>query len=229
MDHIAEGFKLALKLLITFNPEIYRVIGLSIFVSGTATIIATLFSIPLGSFLGLRDFFGKALFSRLLFTAMSVPTVVIGLVVALFLARTGPLGHLGLLYTPRAMIIAQTLLVIPLCMGLTFNLAKNQGKTLELTGRTLGARGLRLNMLVVWELRKDIIINVVASFSRAISEVGAVMIVGGNILGQTRVITTSITMFNSMGQYANAIALGMVLLIISFVTNMVIYPYTGRK
>lgn len=229
MDYIIEGFSQAVHLLISFDIEIYRIIFLSLFVSTLATIIASIISIPIGIYLGIKDFRGKRLFSRLTYTFMSIPSVIVGLMVALILSRRGPLGFLDLLYTPIAMVIAQTFLVIPLILGLTYNLSKNRGKQIEKIGITLGANKVRIVILIIREFKIDIFMNVVTSFSRAISEVGAVMIVGGNIKGFTRVITTSITMFNSMGHYSMAIALGIVLLVISFGINSVIYSYSEEE
>ena len=143
MDYILEGFREALKLLISFDKEVYDIITLSLFVSTTATIIASLICIPLGIHLGLKEFKGKRAFSRILYTSMSVPSVIVGLVVAIALSRRGPLGGLNLLYTPKAMIIAQTLLVTPLILGLTYSLSKNMGKEIEKVGTSLGAgRGI---------------------------------------------------------------------------------------
>lgn len=228
MDYILEGFREALKLLISFDKEVYDIITLSLFVSTTATIIASLICIPLGIHLGLKEFKGKRAFSRILYTSMSVPSVIVGLVVAIALSRRGPLGGLNLLYTPKAMIIAQTLLVSPLILGLTYSLSKNRGKEIQKIGITLGASKLDIIILVTRELKIDLIVNIVTAFSRAISEVGAVMIVGGNIKNKTRVITTAISMMNSMGEYPMAIALGLVLLIISFGINSLIYSYSGE-
>ena len=225
MDYILGGLKEAVNLLISFDKEIYKIIFLSLFVSSTSTIISSIICIPLGIFLGITNFKGKRLFSRILYTLMSSPSVVVGLLVAIILSRRGPLGSLKLLYTPSAMIIAQTLLVTPLILGLTYNLAKNRGRDIERVGITLGANKFQIIVLIVRELKLDLFINIVTTFSRAISEVGAVMIVGGNIKGHTRVITTSIAMFNSMGNYAMAIALGIVLLLISFGINSIIYKY----
>ena len=225
MDYIIYGFREAIRLLIGFDKEVYQIIFLSLFVSTMATAVASLATIPLGVHLGIKKFKGKRLFSRLLFTSMSIPSVIIGLVVAILLSRRGPLGFLDLLYSPTAMIIAQTILIVPLSLGLTYNLAKNRGKEIERIGITLGASKLDIIILIIRELKMDIFMNIITSFSRAISEVGAVMIVGGNIKGHTRVITTSIAMFNSMGDYPMAIALGIVLLLISFGVNSFIYTY----
>lgn len=228
MGYISEGFKEAIRLLTNFDREVYSIVFLSLFVSTTATIIASILCIPMGIYLGIKDFRGKRLFSRILYTFMSIPSVIVGLIVAILLSRRGPLGHLELLYTPKAMVIAQALLVTPLILGLSYSLAKNRGKRIEKIGLTLGAKKLDIILLIIRELRIDLMVNVVTAFSRAISEVGAVMIVGGNIKGHTRVITTTISMMNSMGDYPMAIALGIVLLIISFIINSILYTYSGE-
>lgn len=228
MDYIAQGVKEAIKLLVTFDKEVYKIILLSLFVSSVSTLISSIISIPTGVYLGIKNFKGKRMFSRFLYTSMSIPSVIVGLVVAIILSRRGPLGFLDLLYTPSAMIIAQTILIMPLILGLTYNLAKNRGSEIGKIGTTLGATKIDITILIMRELKIDIFMNVVTAFSRAISEVGAVMIVGGNIKGHTRVITTSIAMSNSMGDYPKAIALGIVLLIISFLVNSLIYSYNGE-
>lgn len=226
MDYILEGFKEALKLIINFDREILEIVLLSLIVSTSATIIASFISIPLGISFGIKDFKGKRLFSRITYTMMSIPSVVIGLIVAIILSRRGPFGSLGLLYTTQAMIIAQTLLVMPLSFGLNFGLAKSRGKEIEKVAMTLGANKFQTIILIIKELKVDILVNLATSFSRAISEVGAVMIVGGNIKFHTRVITTTISMMNSMGDYPMAIALGLILISISFVVHSIIYSYS---
>lgn len=228
MDYIIDGIKKAIELLVSFDMQVYEIIMLSVLVSTTATIIAAAITVPVGVMAGIANFRMKGIFSRILYALMSVPSVVVGLVVAIALSRKGPLGQFQLLYTPVAMIIAQSILVAPLCMGLTYSLSKNRGGEIARVGKTLGANRLQTVALVIRELKMDIFINVVTTFSRAISEVGAVMIVGGNIKGHTRVITTSIAMLNSMGDYPMAIALGIVLLIISFVINAITYAYQGE-
>jgi len=225
MDYIANGFKEAFVLLISFDKEVYEIIFLSLFVSTFATILSSTITIPLGIYLGIKEFRGKQMFSRILYTLMSTPSVIVGLVVAIILSRRGPLGFLDLLYTPSAMIIAQTLLVIPLTLGLSYSLSRNRGKEIEKVGKTLGANRLQIVLLIIRELRIDLFMNIVTSFSRAISEVGAVMIVGGNIKGHTRVMTSFIAMNNSMGNYATSIAMGLVLLLISFLTNSILHNY----
>lgn len=229
MDYIAQGFGEALRLLAGFDGEVYRIIMLSLLVSTSATMVASLIFVPLGVYLGIKQFKGKKIFSRTVYTFMSIPSVIVGLVVALLLARRGPLGYLRLLYTPSAMIIAQTILVIPLVLGLTYNLSKNRGIPIERVSRTLGGKRFDSVILIIRELKIDILVNIATAFSRAISEVGAVMIVGGNIKGQTRVMTTAISMMNSMGDYPMAIALGIILLVVSFGIHSLIYSYSQEE
>ncbi|MFA5576110.1 MAG: ABC transporter permease [Tissierellaceae bacterium] len=226
MDYIGQGFREALKLLISLDKEVFKIVSLSILVSSSATIFASLISIPLGVYFGIKRFRGKRMFSRITYTMMSVPSVVVGLVVAIILSRRGPFGQFDLLYTKKAMIIAQTILVIPLVFGLTYGLAKSRGDIIDRVAFTLGANKFHTVILIIRELKIDILVNIATAFSRAISEVGAVMIVGGNIKGYTRVITTTISMMNSMGDYPMAIALGLVLILISFVIHSLIYSYS---
>lgn len=228
MDYIVKGFKDAIKLLITLDKEVFSIVFLSLFVSITATIIGSLISVPLSVYFGIKEFKWKKLFSRITYTMMSVPTVVIGLVVVIILARKGPFGRFDLLYTKKAMIIAQVLLVSPYVFGLTYGLSKSRGEIIEKIGLTLGASKFEIIILIIRELKVDILVNVATSFSRAISEVGAVMIVGGNIKHHTRVITTTISMMNSMGDYPMAIALGIILILISFIVHSIIYSYSGE-
>ncbi|MCK9217176.1 MAG: ABC transporter permease [Firmicutes bacterium] len=229
MDYIVKGFKDALNLLVSFDKEVFSIVSLSLFVSITATIIGSLISVPLSVYFGIKEFRWKKLFSRITYTMMSIPTVVIGLVVVIILARKGPFGRFDLLYTRKAMIIAQVLLVSPYVFGLTYGLAKSRGEIIEKIGLALGANRLEIIVLIIRELKVDILVNVATSFSRAISEVGAVMIVGGNIKHHTRVITTTISMMNSMGDYPMAIALGIILILISFVIHSIIYSYSEEK
>ena len=229
MDYIVQGFKGAFDLLITFDKEVFGIVSLSLFVSITATIIGSLISVPLSVYFGIKNFKWKRLFSRITYTTMSIPTVVIGLMVVIILARKGPFGRFDLLYTKKAMIIAQTLLVSPYIFGLTYGLTKSRGELIEKIGLTLGANRLEIIVLIIKELKVDILVNVATAFSRAISEVGAVMIVGGNIKHHTRVITTTISMMNSMGDYPMAIALGIILILISFIIHSIIYSYSREE
>lgn len=225
MNYILDGFKEAFRLLISMDMEILEIIALSLFVSTFATLVAAIVFVPVGVYLGIKKFRFKRIMSRIIYTSMSIPTVVVGLVLAIILSRRGPFGSLKLLYTPKAMIIAQTVLVIPLILGLTYNLAQNRGPAIRAASFTLGGKTKDTVILIIKELKVDIMVNVATAFSRAISEVGAVMIVGGNIKGHTRVMTTTISMMNSMGDYPAAIALGTILLGISFIIHSLIYSY----
>lgn len=225
MGYIFDGIIEAFKLLISFDREVYSIIFLSIYVSLTSTLISSFIGIPLGFLIGLKKFRFKRICARFLYTFMSLPPVVVGLVVAIIISRRGPLGHLSLLFTPAAMIIAQTLLVTPIITGILFNNSKDQGHLIKQICKTLGGNRWDTLILLIKEMRINILIAVVTGFGRAISEVGAVMIVGGNIKGHTRVMTSFIAMNHSMGNYSISIAMGLVLLMISFITNSILYKY----
>ena len=225
MQAIFEGLMEALKLLISFDPDVYEIIILSLGLSVTSTTLSALIGIPIGLFLGVETYRFKPQVSRILYTCMSLPPVVVGLIVAIFLSRSGPLGSLQLMFTPGAMVIAQMLLITPIIAGILFNNAKAHGKEIKDFGRTMGAGPIEILALMVKEMRTALLVAVVTGFGRAVSEVGAVMIVGGNIKHHTRVMTTYIAMNNSMGNYASAIAMGLVLLLISFVVNGFLYRF----
>ena len=229
MGYIAEGFKSAVEIILRFDSEFIEVVLRSLFVSVTATIVASAVAIPFFMFLGLRRFRGEGIISRLLNTFMSTPTVVVGLVVMLLLARRGPFGGLNLLFTVKAMIIAQIILIFPLVSAMTYELAKQSGRTIQLLGRTLGAGAFRSAALAIMELKDVLFVFLITTFSRAISEVGPVMMVGGNIKGQTNVMTTTISRYNSMGEYELAIALGIILLLTSCVINWIAYSLKGKS
>lgn len=225
MGEIWEGFKGALLLLGSFNRELYEIVILSLIVSLTATFVSAILAIPMGIILGIKDFKCKNVMIRILYTMMSMPPVIGGLVVFLFLSRKGPLGFLGLSYTPAAMIIAQTFLIIPIITGIVYNGTKEKGATIQMVGLTLGADKIQRMVLLVKELRVNIFTGLVTGYGRAVSEVGAVMIVGGNIKNHTRVMTTTIAMLQSMGEYDMAIAMGIILLVLAFMINGILYHF----
>lgn len=226
MNYLLSTLKEALILLLKFDKEVYQIIALSLFVSINATIIASFIGIPTGFMLSIKKFFLKKVIIKIIYTGMSFPPVVIGLVVGLFLSRKGPLGHLELMFTPVAMIIAQTILLIPITTGIVYNNTKlHVFEILEAT-KTLGCTRKQSFLVLLKELKVVISISIITGFGRAISEVGAVMIVGGNIKGSTRVMTTFIAMNNSMGDYDKSLAMGLILIIISFIINSFIYTYT---
>ena len=229
MDVISAGIAQAFRLILSGDPEIVGIIGLSLFVSFSSVIISTCLGMPVGILLGTHSFRGKGVLLRIIYTFMSLPPVIAGLTVFLILMRRGPLGHLQLNYTPTAMIIAQICLVTPIIIGLTYNLVREKAPVVNRLGITLGASRLEIMFLMIREMRIGLTAAVVSGFGRAISEVGAVMIVGGNIKGKTRVMTTYITELKSMGDYSRAIAVGIVLLIIAFSINAILYNFQERE
>ncbi len=220
MDLIWQGLLDAVQLLARRDLALLRIAGLSLAVSGAATVLAALLGIPLGATLALRRFPGRRLLSSLVNTGMGLPPVVVGLAVSILLWRSGPLGALALLYTPAAMVAAQVFVALPLAAGLTrAALGALDG---ELSGalRADGAREWRVGWELVRAARPQVVVAVAAAFGRAISEVGASLMVGGNILGQTRILTTAITLETSRGEFARAIALGLILLTLAFTVNV---------
>ncbi len=228
MGEIFEGFKSAFSMIASFDGELMSIVNLTLLVTIIATGISSVLSIPLGIFLGIRDFPLKSLAIRFLYTFMSLPPVIVGLFVFLLISRRGPFGGLELLFTPTAMVIAQFLLVTPIITGIVYNGTLEKGRDIKNLGKTLGASRLQLLFLLIRELRIEIFAGVISGYGRAISEVGAVMIVGGNIQGHTRVMTTAIAMLRSMGDHEMAIALGLVLLGLSFIVNFTLYHFQQK-
>ncbi len=228
MDLIWQGLVDALGLLARGDPPTLRVAALSLAVSGFATTLAALAGIPMGALLALRRFRGRRLLVNLVHTGLGLPPVVVGLAVALLLWRTGPLGPLGLIYTPAAMIAAQFVVAAPLAAGLTTAAVGLVDPELVAALRVDGASEKR----VVWEtlgaVRPQVRVVIAAAFGRAISEVGASLMVGGNILNETRILTTAVTLEVGRGEFARAIALGILLLALAFIVNLVL-TQGGRR
>ena len=229
MDYIFDGFKNALILIFSLDPEMLEIVGLSLFVSGISVVISVLIGMPLGILIGTHSFKGKGILLRIIYTFMSMPPVIAGLFVFLILMRRGPLGTFQLNYTPTAMIIAQICLVMPIVIGLTYNIVRDKAPVVRRLGTTLGGGTLSNIWLLISEMRAGLVAALVSGFGRAISEVGAVMIVGGNITGKTRVMTTYIAELKTMGDYSRAIAIGLILLIIAFIVNAIIYNLQREK
>ncbi len=223
MQEITTSITQAIELLMSLDEEIYSIIGLSLVVSCTSTLLSTLVAVPFGTVLGTHDFPLKKIVIRLIYTFMSLPPVIAGLLVFLMIMRKGPLGSLQLSFTPTAMIIAQTLIVIPIITGITYNGVVQRGPKIKALAKTLGANKHQSLRLLIYDMRLVMIAAIITGFGRAVSEVGAVMIVGGNIKGHTRVMTTYIAMLQNMGNYSKAIAIGIVLLSISFIINGIMY------
>ncbi len=220
MDLIWQGMVDAFGLLAQGDPATLRVAGLSLAVSGLATALAAFVGVPLGALLALRRFHGRRLLVNLVHTGMGLPPVVVGLGVALMLWRSGPLGKLGLLYTPAAMVVAQFVVAAPLAAGLTAAAVGLVDPDLVAAFRVDGASEGRVLWEILGAVRPQVRVAVAAAFGRALSEVGASLMVGGNILNETRILTTTITLEVGKGEFARAIALGIVLLALAFLVNL---------
>lgn len=230
MEGIWQGFVQAFSVLATGDQEVYDVIFMTFAVSGTATVISVLLGIPIGLWLALKEFRGKEFLVSIINFAMGLPPVVVGLFVSLFLWRYGPLGMLNMMYTPYAMIIAQAVIATPIVAGLSFAAISGLNPKLRLNFLSLGATGLQTKWLLIKEARIGLMAAVIAGFGGVVSEVGASMMVGGNIKGQTRVLTTATVMEVSKGNYDIALALSVVLLILSYgVVAILTYSQNSRK
>ena len=210
------------NLIISLDPEVIGIAGLSLQVSATAVILSALVGIPAGVLIALNEFPFKKALIMVINTLMGLPPVVAGLFVFLMISRAGPLGSFGVLFTPTAMVIAQFILVMPIITGLSISAARAVDRSVIDTAVSLGARKFETVLLVVNEARQALLTTVIAGFGRAIAEVGAVMIVGGDIRWNTRVLTTSIVLETRKSDFDLAIALGLILLALSFTVNMIV-------
>ena len=226
-DLIISGFFQAVNLIVTLNPDVMQIAVLSLYVSFTATVIATLISVPLGGFIHFHDFRGKRVLIVLIQTLYSVPTVVVGLLIYLLISRSGPLGYFGLLWTPEGMILGQVVLIIPITTGLVVSALGSIDRNISDTLISLGATGFQMIIQVIKEARYAILSAVILAFGRAISEVGVAMMIGGNILGQTRVLTTAIALQTGLGDFGFSIALGIILLTIALVIVVIMNLITS--
>jgi tungstate transport system permease protein len=219
---IWDGFTKAIELLISLDPEVMEVVGRSLRISGTACLLASLICIPLGSLIQFHHFRGKRALINIIQTLFSVPTVLVGLLILVLFSRAGPLGELGILFTPPVMIIGQMILITPLLLGLTISALSGVSKEIVDTAASLGASRFQTVWLVLREARYAVLAAVIMGFSRAISEVGCALMVGGNIKGATRVITTVISLEAGKGNLELAIALGIILLLLALIINIVL-------
>ncbi len=229
MDLILEGIKKAFWLLITLDPEVFKITFLSLQVSGTATLISLLIGISTGTMIALSQFPGKRFVVSLVNTGMGLPPVVVGLFVTIFLWRNGPLDFLGILYTPTAMIIAQAVIATPIVMGITLAAIQHLPQKLQLQILALGATRLQMVWILLKEARLPLLAGVMAGFGGVISEVGASIMVGGNIKGYSRVLTTATVMETSRGNFDIAIALGIILLLLAYFINFILTHIQQRE
>ena len=227
MYEIIEGFIEAARLIVTFDPDVMAIAARSIIVSFTATIIATLIAVPFGAVINFGTFPGRKSLINLIQTLYSLPTVIVGLLIFLLISRVGPFGFMRLLFTPTAMIIAQTVLILPIMTGLTIAALSGVDPVIRDTLYSLGATRLQFLVNIMKEARFAILMAVAVGFGRAISEVGAAILVGGNIMASsfassTRTLTTAISLETSMGNIPTSIALGIILLAIALGVNLAI-------
>src|SRR5580765_3368101 len=227
MDDLGQAARNALVLVASGDATLAGIVGLSLAVSLSAVVLATLIGLPLGAAIGVGRFPGRRAVVVLLNALMGLPPVVVGLFVYLMLSRAGPLGSLGILFTPGAMIMAQTILILPIIAALCRQAVEDAWLEYEEQLRSLGAHGVRAALTLLWDIRFSLVTAVLAGLGRASAEVGAVIIVGGNIDGVTRVMTTTIALETSKGDLPLALSLGVVL--ITLVTTLNVGAHVTRE
>jgi tungstate transport system permease protein len=229
MDLLTSGFREAVRLLIGGDPEIWSILFLSLQVSASATLIALAVGIPAGAVLGLTRFPGRALLVSLVNAGMGLPPVVVGLFVSMLLWRSGPLGGLEILYTPAALVVAQAAIAAPLVTGITLAAVQSVPEKFRLQLLALGASRTQMVRVVLRQARLPMLAAVMAGFGGVISEIGASMMVGGNIKGQTRTLTTAMALETSKGNFEIAIALALLLLVLVFAVSWVLTRIQQRR
>ena len=229
MGLIFDGIKQAVHLMFSLDPEVWGITLLSLKISGSATLISLFFGVSVGTAVALNQFPGRRFVVSLINTGMSLPPVVVGLFVTIMLWRNGPMGFLELLYTPMAMIIAQAVIATPIITGITLAAMQQLPKNLRLQILSLGATRLQMVLLLVREARLPLLAAIMAGFGGVISEVGASIMVGGNIKGYSRVLTTATVMETGRGNFDVAIALSIILLLFAFFVNAVLTIIQQRE
>jgi tungstate transport system permease protein len=229
MDLILEGIRKAFELIVTLDPEVLGITLLSLKVSGAATLISLVIGISIGTTVALTRFPGRGLVVSLINTGMGLPPVVVGLFVTIFLWRNGPLGYLEILYTPTAIVFAQAIIATPIVMGITLAAVQQLPPNLRLQILALGATRLQMVWILVKEARLPLLAAIMAGFGGVISEVGASIMVGGNIKGYSRVLTTATVMETGRGNFDMAIALSIILLLLAFAVNAVLTQIQQRQ
>lgn len=229
MELIVQGIVKAFELIISFDPEVMGITWLSLKISGTATFISLFIGVSIGTSVALTSFPGKRLVISVINTGMGLPPVVVGLFVTIMIWRSGPLGFLEILYTPYAMIIAQAIIATPIVMGISLASIQNLPPNLRLQILSLGATRFQMVWVLIKEAKLPLLAAVMAGFGGVISEVGASIMVGGNIKGYSRVLTTATVMETGKGNFDIAIALGIILLILAFLVNLVLTHVQQRQ
>ena len=228
MGSIIEGFRKAFFLILNLDQELLKIIFLSLKVSGLALIISTVIGLSLSTLLSFKKIPLRGLIISLMNTFMGLPPVVVGLFVYLILSRSGPLGFMGLLYTPSAMVTAQTILAFPIVASLCHSAIISVDPIIRQSAMTLGATPLQMTVTIMREARYGIMSGIIAALGRVMAEVGAILIVGGNIAGYTRVMTTTIALETDKGNFELALALGIILLTLSLIINIILYRIQRR-
>jgi tungstate transport system permease protein len=224
LEIIREAFEAALDLIVSLDPQVLSIVGMTLRVTGMGLLLAIVIGLPVGIWLGLsRRIPIAGCLVPIIYTGMGIPPVVAGLFVYLMLSNQGPLGELRWLFTPPAMILAQTIISLPLVIGLTLTAVQAVDPQVKLQVRALGATRAQLAWAVISEARLGVLAAIVTAFGSIISEVGAVMLVGGNIEGETRVLTTAIVLETRKGNFGLALALGLLLLGLAFFANYLLY------
>jgi tungstate transport system permease protein len=219
VNAILQGFLKAIELIITLDPEVLEITARTLVISISSTIIASLMCLPLGSLIHFNNFRGKRTLINLIQTFYSVPTVAVGLIVFLLFSRSGPLGFMELLFTPQVMVVGQVILISPVILGLVIAALSGVDKAVYETAIAIGASQFQATTIVIREARYSIYSAMILGFGRAISEVGLALMVGGNIRGYTRVMTTAISLETSKGDIVLSVALGIILISLALIIN----------
>jgi len=226
---IIEGIQKAFQLIFTLDSEIFNIVLLSLRVSLIAIFFSSVLGVYLGFLMAVKDFWGKNFTIASINTLLALPTVVVGLIVYSLISRKGPLGVFGLLFTPSAMIIGQFILATPIIIALTHSAVQGIDERVRDTALTLGATESQSAWMVIKEARYAVLAAVITGFGRVIAEVGAAMLLGGNIKGSTRTMTTAIALETSKGEFGFGIALGIILLIIAFSINILLHYFQSKQ
>lgn len=229
MSEIWNGLVRAFQLIFTFDPEVMGIAARSLWISAASCFIATIICVPLGSVIYFNNFRGKSLLLSTIQTLWSMPTVAVGLIVFLFISRSGPLGLFGLLFSPSAIIIGQVILISPLMLGMVVSALQGVDKLVSETAVSLGANRMQKAVLVIKEARYAIMAALIMGFGRAISEVGLSLMVGGNIYQYTRTIPTAISLETQKGNIELSIALGIILILIALIINVALHRLQRKR
>lgn len=229
MSSFGSAFKEALSLLAHGDSELVGIILRSLRISGIALVLSGVIGVSIGAWLGLHRFRGRGVIAAVLYTGMGLPPVVVGLFVYMLLSHQGPLGTLSWLFTGKAMVLAQMIIALPLIAGFTMASVASVNPHLRTQLLTLGATGRQATIAILREARLGVVAAIVAGFGGIISEVGAVMLVGGNIAGKTRVLTTAVLLETQKGNFEFAMALGIVLIVLTFAANLLLLQLQGKE